>query len=208
MAKSQEETPRFSFAFMGKIAPAGRKVQGSSRPEVIATSTKDKFVINQKAKSLMGLSEGSKIVMIDQNLDLPAGSRLPQNERFFLAIAPEGYEAAAKLGDTNAFSYSGVWSAVIMNDPELTEASTADLVRAEKAILRGDKGKNFVGLQTVRMEVVPYTEEDEDGKVISNFVIAENYPAVPLYRLQNAEVKPHDPKSVKSDEAEAEGEEA
>jgi hypothetical protein len=202
MAKTTVEPTRFSFAFLGKIAPAGRKVQGSNRPELTATSTKDKFVFNEKACLMLGIGEGSKVVMIDQNLHIPAGTgeRLSQNERFFVAVAPEGFDQCALISATKAFSYSGVWSAMLMNDPEITEASTADLVRAGLGILRGEKGKNYVGTKKVCMEVVKYTETDEDGNVVEDFELIEGYPKVKLYGLKNAELRDHTPKSEASTE--------
>lgn len=203
MAKQAMNEPsngRFSSTFLGKIAPAGRKVQGSSRPEIRATSTKDKFVLNEKARLLMGVEVGSRVIMIDQNLKLGAGERLEQNERFFICPAPEGFDEAALIGDTKAFSYSGVWSAMIMNDPEITEASVDDLVRADVGILRGAKMKNYVGTKIAAGEVIRYTEEDEEGKTVDLFELIEGYPAVPVFRITNIEFKNHDPKSTSDEE--------
>ena len=58
---------RFSSSFVGKTVASGSKVQGSAFPTLTAASTKDKFVLNNKALALMGLSEGSNVVMIDLN---------------------------------------------------------------------------------------------------------------------------------------------
>lgn len=212
MAKNQEEAPRFTFAtaFMNKVAPVGRKVQSSSRSELEATSTKDKFNINEKARLLMGLNDDSKVFMVDQNLHIPAGSgqRLAQDKRFYVGVAPEGYKNAAVVGSTNAFSYSGVWSAMLMNDPEVTEASTGDLVRAGLGILRGKEGKNYVGTKKVVWEVVPYTETGENGETISLFPLtaemAEAGEGVAIYSLINPEFEDHTPKSTGTKEEVAE----
>jgi len=198
MAKNRSEEPvRFSMAFLGKVAPAGRKIQGSNRPEIIATSTKDKFVLNDKACMLMGVEEGSKIVMIDQNLYIKnADEKLSQDKRFFLAVAPEDYSGnTATVGKQKAFSYSGVWSAILMNDPQITEASAHDLIDAGLGLLRGEKGKNYVGLKKVAMKLAQYTETDEDGNVIEHFPLEEGGTAVNIYTLADAQFRDHTPKS-------------
>jgi hypothetical protein len=190
---------RFSSAFLGKVAPAGRKVQGSSRPEIRATSTKDKFVLNEKARILMGVEPGSKVVMLDNNLYKAPEDRISNDKRFFIAACPEGYTENALLGDTNAFSYSGVWSAILMNDPQITEASSDDMVRAGLGIKRGKQGKNYVGTKIAAMELVKYTEE-VDGEILDTFEIVPGFPAVPVFELTNIEFKNHDPKKTEAEE--------
>lgn len=211
---SQEETPRFTFAFMNKVAPVGRKVQSSSRPELVATSTKDKFTINEKARLLLNLSDTDKIFMVDQNLYIPAGTgdRLAQDKRFYIGVAPEGFKNAAVVGDTNAFSYSGIWSAMLMNDPEVTEASTADMVRNGLGILRGKAGKNYVGTKKVVWEVVPFVQENSDGTTTELFPLTpemeEAGEGVKIYSLINPEFADHTPKSTGGKEEVAEEVEA
>lgn len=201
MAKTREEAPRFSMAFLGKIAPAGRKVQGSSRPELTATSTKDKFTLNSKACILMDVKPGSRIIMLDQNL---GENKVAQDERFLLAVLPEEYKDLvlnATVGKTNAFSYSGVWSAMIMNNPELTEASVPDLVRAGMGILRGKNKKNYVGTKNVVGELSQLILQDEDGNDVTRFQLpVDGLPPLALYKVINLEVRDHEPKSEGSTE--------
>jgi hypothetical protein len=198
MAKqTMVETGRFSTTFLGQLAPAGRKVLGSSRPELIATSTKDKFTLNEKATMLMGVKEGSQIVMIDKNLYITnPEEKLSQNERFLIAVVDDSFEGivnTATIGKTKSYSYSGVWSAIVMRDPLITEATKKDLVRAGLGILRG-KNDSYVGLKKVSMELVPYVEGED-----TLFQLAEGTNPVALYSLINAEVHDHDPKSIGKD---------
>lgn len=208
MSKSKvEETPRFSNAFIGRVAVAGRKVQGSSRPELIATSTKDKFSLNAKACQMLGVAEGSKVVMIDQNLPYKDADGnvvrnvFPQDKRFYIAVAPENYTGVtATISKQKAFSYSGIWSAILMNDPEICEASVADLVRAKLGILRGEDNKNYVGVKKVHMALTQYTETLEDGATAEYFPLsnemAEAGEGVKIYSLSSFEFREHTPKEV------------
>lgn len=206
MAKGMTETGRFSSTFLGQIAPAGRKVLGSARPELIATSTKDKFTFNEKGARLLSIVPGSKVVMIDRNLFIEdAADKLPQNERFFVAKVDDSFEAAgvptATVGETKSFSYSGIWSAILMNDPMTTEATVGDLVRIGMGILRGKAGKNFVGTKKAAMGLVRLMDGDNDM-----FVLQEGTNPVPVYRLVDLDIRKHEPKSAgkKAEEAETE----
>lgn len=202
MAKKVEEPLRFSMAFIGKVAPAGRKVQGSNRPELTATSTKDKFTFNEKACRLMGIEEGTEVLMIDQNLYIDkAEDKLPQEKRFYVAVAPANYPGTtATVGGQKSYSYSGIWAAILMQDPSITEATVADLVRANMGITRGEGGKSYVGTKKVAMELVQYIELDEENNVVEYFPLTaamqEANEGVKLYSLVNHEVRDHEPKSV------------
>jgi hypothetical protein len=107
---------------------------------------------------------------------------------------------------------------MLMNDSEITEASTADLVRAGLGVLRGTKGKNYVGTKKVTWSVVPYTETLPDGTVVSLFPLtaemAEAGEGVAIFSLIDPEFSAHTPKSVTAVvdgvevEVEVEGDEA
>lgn len=203
--KANQEPVRFSNAFMNNIATPGRKVQGSIKPQITATSTKDKFTFNEKACIALGVKEGSRIIIIDQNLRISdPDSKLAQDERFFVAVAPEDYsQPAAIVGKQKAFSYSGVWSAMIMNNPQLTEASVQDLISAGLGILRGEEGKNYVGLKKVTADLVLYKEADEDGNEVTKFQLEEDGTPVEIYALKNLRISDHNPKSTGEGDEEA-----
>jgi hypothetical protein len=94
-------------------------------------------------------------------------------QRYFIT---KGYKTAtsqqgAKIGKKLDFSYSGIWSAILMNNPEVTEAKMDDLIAAGKGII-SDKSQNFISNKKVNMDVKPFEVEDEDGNVTTEFEVA------------------------------------
>jgi hypothetical protein len=126
----------------------------------MVTSTKDKFVLNGKGQALLGLSEGGYIVMLDYN----KGGVLTDNhnERFYLTKGwdkGKGNFEGAKLGKGGSFSYSGVYSAIQMDKPDITEASIRNMVEAGKGIIRKsnegtpEEKEAFIATQKVSFKV-------------------------------------------------------
>lgn len=197
-------TSRFSSSFIGKTVQSGSKVQGSAYPTLTVTSTKDKFVLNSKALALMGIGEGGYVVMIDRNRGEVATTN--PNERWYLTAGwnkGKGQMEGAKIGKGGGFSYAGIYSAMQMNEPEISEASVKDMVAAGKGILRttaSDKDA-FIATHKVTFKVEKLVEQGENGEPdITEFPVAEGI-SQKVYCLTEMDVTDHDPRS-----AEGEGE--
>lgn len=197
---------RFSNSFVGKTVQSGSKVQGSAYPQLIATSTKDKFVLNQKALALMGLGEGDYIVMIDFN----KGEKVTDNpnERYYLTKGwdkGKGNYEGAKIGKGGSFSYAGIYSAIQMNNPDISEASVKDMVAAGVGITRAtgtaDNPKEaFIATQKVSFKVsrlvTPSTEDGEPD--VTEFPVAKDV-IQPVFALTEMDITKHDPRAVNAE---------
>jgi len=203
------ELSRFSTSFVGKAVQSGSKVQGSAYPTLTVTSTKDKFVLNNKAQALLGLSEGSNIVMIDLN----RGSVVTEdsNARWYLTGGwdkGKGQTEGAKLGKGGSFSYAGIYSAIQMNKPDISEASVKDMVAAGKGITRvtgtkEDPKEAFIALQkvTFKVEKLVQPNEVEGEPDLTEFEVSKGI-FQPVYALTEMDVVAHTPRA----EGESEGE--
>lgn len=199
---------RFSSSFVGKAVASGSKVSGSAFPTLTVASTKDKFVLNPKALALLGLSEGSNVVMIDLN----KGNVVTEdaNTRWYLTAGwdkGKGNTEGAKIGKGGSFSYSGVYSAIQMNKPELSEASVKDMVAAGIGITRttGNDKEAFIALQKVTFKVEKLVqpsatagEPDQTEFEVSKDVFQ------PVYALTEMEVTAHTPRKDGEEEPEVE----
>lgn len=201
------QTSRFS-SFVGKNVISGMK-SSSSSPIITASSTKDKFVLNPKAMAFMGVSPESYVVMIDRN----KGEVVTQDSNARWLITPgwernKGYYEGAKIGKGGTFSYAGIYSAIQLNDPAITEGSAKDLVEADKAIFRetGKGNQACIAKQKVAFKLERLAEKDEEsGEVQETFEVAPGiFQAV--YCMTDLEVIPHDPREADEDDAAPEGE--
>ena len=198
-----EQVSRFSSSFIGKTVASGSKVQGSAFPTLTATSTKDKFVLNTKALALMGLAEGNNVVMIDLNRGEVVTEN--SNERWYITAGwdkGKGQTEGAKLGRGGSFSYSGIYSAIQMNQPDISEASVKDMVAAGKGITRAtDGGKEaFIATQKVTFKVEKLVQKGEGDEDIQEFEVAPGiYQKV--YALTEYETTAHDPRNQSEDDA-------
>ena len=190
-----EKVSRFS-SFVGKAVASGSKVSGSAYPQLAVTSTKDKFVLNSKALALMGLSEGSNVVMIDVN----RGEKTTDdhNERWFLTAGwdkGKGNLEGAKIGKNGSFSYAGIYSAMLMDNPEIAEAKPADMVNAGLGIYRdAEKKEGFIANRKVYFKVERLAEEGTDGELITEFEVASGVKQA-VFALTGYEVAPHTPRA-------------
>lgn len=193
---------RFSSSFVGKTVASGSKVQGSIYPTLTVTSTKDKFVLNTKALGLMGLSEGSNIVMIDMN----RGEQVvdDSNARWYLTMGwdkGKGQTEGAKIGRNGSYSYAGIYSAIQMNNPAISEASVKDMVSAGKGITRvtgtaEDPKEAFIATQkvTFKVERLVQPNEVEGEPDLTEFEVSKGI-FQPVYALTEMEIIPHTPRS-------------
>ena len=195
MAKSNSIS--FASRFIGAAVKPGQKAFNSSRPELIASSTKDKFSLNDKAMELMGVKTNDALYFID--LATLNANVLPEDkidytrdERFFVAVnyipVGETEVAGGKLGKTGVLSYSRVWSAMQIGDSEITSARPEDLIGMGLAVSRGSK-KGCIATQKIAFEVSPLI--DEDGNSVH--VIEEGGDAIRLYSLTESRVMAHTP---------------
>ena len=196
MAKSNSTS--FSSRFIGAAVKPGQKVYSSSRPELIAASTKDKFLINDRAADMMRVKAGDKVYFIDManmNADLPEDQKVAYdlNDRFFAAVnyqsAETGEIEGGILSKQRVFSYSRVWSAMHINQPDIVAARPEDMIRMGLAVSRGTGKKGCIATQKVAFEVVPFV--DEEGEELH--LIEENGNPTKLFKLVAATILPHDP---------------
>jgi len=208
------ETSRFSQGFAGAIVAPGTKVLASSRPECIAVSTKDKFVLNPSAMAVLGVTIGDRVAIIDM---LKTGIEVTMNERFFLVpnyTNNTGAVIGAKIGKGNAFSYSGVWSAIISGDSTILAAKPEDLVRMERAVIternltdkdgnelldkegKPLKGSTAVALFKAHFEVSPVL----NAEGANLHVVDKEGTMAPVFALTNVEYVDHEPRAVDEDD--------
>jgi hypothetical protein len=204
-----EVKSRFSSSFVGKTVASGSKVQGSAFPTLTAASTKDKFVLNSKALALMGLSEGSNVVMIDLN----RGEVVTEdsNARWYITKGwdkGKGQTEGAKLGKGGSFSYAGIYSAIQMNKPDISEATVKDLKEAGKGIIRAtgtpeDPKEAFIATQkvTFKVEKLVQPNEVEGEPDLTEFAVAEGIFQT-VYALTEMDVVAHTPRADGKEEEE------
>lgn len=193
-----EQVSRFSGSFVGKTVASGSKVQGSAYPTLVVTSTKDKFVLNGKALALMQLAEGMNVVMIDVNRGEVTTE--DSNQRWYLTAGwdkGKGQIEGAKIGKGGGFSYSGIYSAIQMNQPDISEASVKDMVSAGKGITREtESGKEaFIATQKVEFKVEKLVQKGPNDEDLTEFEVA---PGVfqKVYALTEMAIVDHNPRGV------------
>lgn len=213
-----KEVSRFGANFAQALIKPGTKVLDSTRAEIVAVSTKDKFTINTPARKIMGLKSGDRIAMFDDRaLQNPVSTNM--NDRFF--VIPNYKNAAgqvigSKIGaKNNTFSYSGVWSAIHMNNMDVIAAKPEDLAREGKAIITeyqmkdrddqlqfDEKGRpvmssSCIATQRVSFEVQPVLNAEGKNEHFIHF--DENGEVIPIaneiYALVGMEITSHDPRT-------------
>lgn len=193
---------RFSTSFVGKTIASGSKVQGSAYPTLTAASTKDKFVLNSKALALMGLGEGSNVVMIDLNKGEVVTD--DSNARWYVTAGyPKGNGniEGAKIGKNGSFSYAGIYSAIMMNNPSISEASIKDMAAAGKGIIRvsgeGEDTKDiFIATQKVAFKVSRLVQPNpvEGEPDLTEFEVTTGK-YQPVFALTEMDITAHTPRS-------------
>ena len=97
----------------------------------------------------------------------------------------DGQYKGAKIGKGGNFSYAGVYAAIQINRPEVTEGSDQDLVEQGKGRIYETKGEKqaFVATFKVRYKLERYVIKDEEGNVTADeFEVAEGV-MQPVYAL-------------------------
>jgi hypothetical protein len=170
MQEVNSPVSRFS-SFLGKTVKSGTKVSGSTTPQLILQSTKDKYKLNEKAAAMIGVAAGSYVVLIDMNRDgITDGDN---NQRYFITkgFMENKSQAGAKLGKKLDFSYSGIWSGMLMDKGDVTECKMEDLLAADKVVVI-EKSGNYISKQKLIMDVKPFVIEKEDGTNQEEFEVA------------------------------------
>jgi len=220
------EVSRFGGGFAAALVKPGTKVLDSTRAELTAVSTKDKFTLNPLAKKMLGIDRGSRIALFDDRMSknsLATG----MNDRFF--IVPNyknatGQIIGSKIGKGLSFSYAGVWSAMHMADMDITGAKPEDMAAAGKAFVKtyqmtdkegnlqfNENGEpimteNCIAYQRVTFEVRPALNEEG---VNAHYFHVDPETGQPLnivnevYELINMEVVKHDPRTEGASNVEA-----
>lgn len=182
-----ELTSRFQ-SFVGKSVQSGAKSSGSMFPTLLATSTKDKFQLDRKARALIQVDEGGYVSLIDVNIG--AVQTEDCNQRWFITKGWKGSDGqfkGAKLGKGGTFSYAGIYAAMQINDPTITEGSDRDLVELGKGRLYETKGQQeaFVATNKVSFRVERYVIKDEEGNITQDeFEVADGV-MQPVFALVN-----------------------
>ena len=183
-------------AFSEGIVKSGAKVTSSSRPEIVLSSTYNKFIINDRARRILNVDLGDKLVFID----LMDGAA-DMEDRFYITVGFSigDEEFGAKIANGYGFNYSKVYGAILNGELDVAELSKDDLIR--KGLLREMESGNIVATKKIAMELVPYMEgkevtvaKDEDGNDIMQAV----------YALKSFSVKVHKPKGIGKEKDEIE----
>lgn len=187
-----EENGKFKMNFQLGVVKSGVKMSGSSLPQITATSTFNKFNINNPAQALMGVKEGSYLVFSDMITGADdMDSRFYIFEGWDTGKVNEAGEAiftGAKIGVGANFNYSKIYGLILKQDWEALEVHPSDLIRDG---LMEKSGKALVALKkvTADLEAVADGEplvvgQDADGNDVMRVV----------YRLHNYEETAHTPR--------------
>lgn len=180
-----ELTSRFQ-SFVGKSVKSGAKSTGSMYPTLTATSTKDKFQLDRKAMALIGVDVESYVSLIDVNIGEVVTENC--NERWFITKGWKGQDGqfkGAKIGKGGNFSYAGVYAAVQINDPSVTEATDRDLVELGKGRIYETAGEKqaFVATNKVTFKVERLVIKDEEGNITQDEFEVATGVIQPVYAL-------------------------
>ena len=182
-------------SFFGKVQKTARVIQ-SSTPQITVATTKDKFVLNNAAMSLMGLPEkGGRVMILDMNIGVSDPSELKGiNERYFIA---QNLYAADKKGlvtESGDFSYTGPWGTINLGDAAVTEVSHKDLIAKELVLERkGTKSSTCISYHKYVFDIERVVIEDEEGNVTKEFPLVQGGKPQSLFQMTNVQVLDHTP---------------
>ena len=184
----------FAEMFVNSAVDAGCRVSSGSTPELIATTTKDKFVLNSVARDVMNLHVGDNVKIID----LLKQGVTDKNKRFFICKdVTNGQEtASAKLGKGFGFSYSPVHAAILATAEDVVSRQVTMSELGDMGLMKEKDNGAFVGLKKVIMKLVPLTITTDDGTVVDKFPYFERSELVPMFALTDLKYLDHDPKDV------------
>lgn len=187
-------------SFLGKVQSTTKLVE-SSTPQLILASTKDKFICNRALLGLMGVGAGDRLALLDRNIPTPGADNEKFEafeERFLLTVNTGDPVRKGQLSKRGEFSYSVVWAAMLVNDPNKTEIKAEELIDMG---LAETNGKSIIGKQKIIMDVERLVIEDEDGEQIDLFPVIAGADPQPVYVFTKVKTVAHDP-SFNDDEDE------
>lgn len=206
MAKrSKFEGAVASFNFSNKKVNSGTKVSAHLNPTLNIGTVKDKFVCDSKCQKLMEIGTGKRVIMIDNKVEesfmVKIGEVIDSKEARFL-ITPgytkAGKEVGALLGKNAEFSYGVVWSAIIMNKPEITEVAPKDLEALELVIRRDTEGGKVSTISNTKISYTVAAIVDAEG--IQQFATMDEEEGVeiivPIFALIDRTEEDHEAKSA------------
>lgn len=120
------------FNFQQALVKPGTKVVDESRPTITLTPSYNTFRLNKNARNqvLSGEAGGNgRVLLFDMASKHPD---VAEDQRFYICegfVGDDGVDVGAKLAkDTNTFSYSGVYGAMLANNNEVVNITPAGLI--------------------------------------------------------------------------------
>lgn len=181
--------------FKKGVVKRGTKVSNEANPQITVLSTYNNFKLNKKARALLDVGEGERVLM----LDMMGNGAQAQDERFYLCKADfdvAGVAQGAKLGKGGTYSYSVIYGAIMADDVEITEITPAGLIERE-LLVETPKGGSYISNQIGVADIERVGDEDEKVEVFEGI-------EVELFSI--GEVKFHDHTPSFRDDGDAEEE--
>jgi len=191
-----EENSKFSgLQFRQAKITSGAKISGGADPVISINSTYNSFTLSPKAKSLLGVDEGSYV----QLYDMAGLGATSINDRFYISVGfmTGKTQQGAKIGKNGGFTFNVAWGAFMVNDLDIKEITGDQLVARDLAILRemtlknGQTQKSYIAKQKATGTLVPYGV-DEDGKH-QPIEVADGVEVL-LYSITDIEFQEHTPR--------------
>lgn len=184
----------FAEMFVNSAVDAGCRVSSGSTPELIATTTKDKFVLNSVGRDLMNVHVGDCVKIVD----LLKQGVTDKNKRFFICkdVSKGEDTASAKLGKGFGFSYSPIHAAILATAKDVVSKQVTMSELVEMGLMLEKENGAFVGLKKVVMKLVPFTLTTDTGVEVDKFPYFEGSELVPMFALTDLKYLDHDPKDV------------
>jgi hypothetical protein len=186
-------------SFFGKVQKTARVIQ-SSTPQITVATTKDKFVLNNAAMSLMGLPEkGGRVMILDMNIPTPGETIAPEdlkgiNERYFIAQNLYSADKKGLVTESGDFSYTGPWGTINLGEDAVTEVSHKDLIAKQLVLERkGTKSSTCISYHKYVFDIERVVIEDEEGNVTKEFPLVAGGKPQPVFQLTNVQVLDHTP---------------
>ena len=184
----------FAEMFVNSAVDAGCRVSSGSTPELIATTTKDKFVLNSVGRDLMNVHVGDYVKIVD----LLKQGVTDKNKRFFICkdVSKGEDTASAKLGKGFGFSYSPIHAAILATAKDIVSKQVTMSELVKMGLMLEKENGAFVGLKKVVMKLVPFTLTTDTGVEVDKFPYFEGSELVPMFSLTDLKYLDHDPKDV------------
>ena len=188
--KSIMNFPSFSKAMLVK---SGQRVT-TNEAQVVCGTTLNHFILSNKAMKLLGVEKGDNVQFVDALGDAACiqydadGVQIPMElgKRFYILKGDSAQGQGAKIDGKGAFSYSGIWGAMIINNGVDQAATGKDVVAAGKGVaVQGKNSVSYIATQKTTFEMKPVL--DEEG-------VAVAMEGNPIFALVNPKTEASTPK--------------